>query len=150
VQDWVEKGLKAGTKSAEENKGLSEAELEELWAWAPIEANQEARGRNWGGNYTLEERETGIQNVVTGLSRQLDDDDESEESDEEEEDEDEAAADEDKMEIVGVHRRPGSSGVEFDITSEKHRAPGAPSPAMPLTDVFRYMMTGAKPGSDVK
>lgn len=143
VQDWVEKGLKAGTKPAEENRGLSEAELEELWAWAPIEANQEARRRNWGGNFTLEEREAGIQNVVTGLSRQLDDY-ESEESDEEE-DEDEDA-DEDKMEIVGVHRRPGVSGVEFDITSEKHQKPNAVSPAMPLTDVFRYMMTGTKPG----
>ncbi|CRG90068.1 Mediator of RNA polymerase II transcription subunit 8 [Talaromyces islandicus] len=142
VQDWVEKGLKAGTKSADETRGLSEAELEELWAWAPIEANQEARRRNWGGNYTLEEREAGIQNVVTGLSRQLEDD-ESEESDEEEDDED---ADDDKMEIVGVNRRPGASGVEFDSTSEKHRGPTAASPAMPLTDVFRYMMTGTRPG----
>lgn len=150
VQDWVEKGLKAGTKSAEENRGLSEAELEELWAWAPIEANQEARRRNWGGNYTLEERETGIQNVVTGLSRQLDDDDESEESDEEEDEDEDAADGEDKMEIVGVHRRPGASGVEFDITSEKHRAGAAPSSAMPLTDVFRYMMTGTKTGPEVK
>lgn len=141
VQDWVEKGLKAGAKSAEENKGLSEAELEELWTWAPIEANQEARRRNWGGNYTLEERETGIQNVVTGLSRQLDDDETEESDEEEDEDED---ADDDKMEIVGVHRRPGASGVEFDITSEKHRAGAAPSPAMPLTDIFRYMMTGIK------
>lgn len=142
VQDWVEKGRAAGANSVEESRGLSDSDLKELWRWAPIEANEEARKRNWGGNYTLEERESGIQNVVTGLRQQLEDD-EGEESDEEEEDEE---ADEDKMEIVGVHRRPGGSGVEFEITSERHRqTTAAPSSALPLTEVFRYMMTGTQP-----
>ena len=64
---------------------LNEADLAELWEWAPVEANQEARRRNWGGNYTLEEREMGVENVVTGLRRELEDDDEEEEEEEEEE-----------------------------------------------------------------
>ncbi|KAJ6017820.1 hypothetical protein N7451_001199 [Penicillium sp. IBT 35674x] len=65
VEDWVARGRVAGTDPAQapgfnttaENKPLSEAELNELWEWAPFEANQEARRRNWGGNFTLEERE---------------------------------------------------------------------------------------------
>lgn len=63
---------------------MSESALAELWDWAPVEANQEARRRNWGGNFTLEEREMGIQNVVTGLRRQLEDEDEEASESEEE------------------------------------------------------------------
>jgi mediator of RNA polymerase II transcription subunit 8, fungi type len=143
VEDWVTRGRIAGTKSLDAGSGLSEADLAELWAWAPIEANQEARNRNWGGNYTLEEKESGIQNVVTGLRRQLPDDDEDEESDEEDEDEDE-----EKMDIVGVHTKPGVGGVEFDLARARDHIPSASaSPALPLDDVFRYMMTGMKPKS---
>ena len=41
----------------------------------------EARRRNWGGNFTLEERERGVQDVAAelGLRRVLEDDEESEE-----------------------------------------------------------------------
>lgn len=144
VEDWVTRGRLAGTESLEESVGLNEADLAELWAWAPIEANYEARRRNWGSNYTLEERELGIQNVVTGLKRQLpdDDDDDEEESDEEDEDDGE------EMEIVGVHTKPGVGGVLFDIAREKDHIPSASaSPALPMDDVFRYLMTGTKPKS---
>lgn len=145
VEDWVAKGRTAGAATLEERGGLNEGELAELWSWAPIEANQEARRRNWGGDYTLEERETGIENVVTGLKRQLEDDD-AEDSDEEDEDE---AVDGDEMEIVGVHSKPGGSGVEFDIAAERNYVPSTTvSPALPLDDVFRYMMTGTWPKSE--
>ncbi|OKL56478.1 Mediator of RNA polymerase II transcription subunit 8 [Talaromyces atroroseus] len=144
VEDWVTRGRIAGTESLDASNGLGEADLAELWAWAPIEANQEARRRNWGGNYTLEEKELGIQNVVTGLTRQLPDDDEDEESDEEEEEEEDG----EKMDIVGVHTKPGVGGVEFDLARARDHVPSASaSPALPLADIFRYMMTGMKPKS---
>lgn len=113
---------------------LGESELANLWEWAPFEANQEARRRNWGGNFTLEEREAGVQNVVTGLRRQLEDDDGDED---EEEDEEES---EDEMEVVGVHRKSGGGeGFEFDIAPHHaHRV----EPAVPLPDLLRYMTTG--------
>ncbi|KAH1487204.1 mediator of RNA polymerase II transcription subunit 8, partial [Aspergillus fumigatus] len=76
VEDWVSRGRRAGASALEDRGALSESALAELWDWAPVEANQEARRRNWGGNFTLEEREMGIQNVVTGLRRQLEDEDE--------------------------------------------------------------------------
>jgi mediator of RNA polymerase II transcription subunit 8 len=114
-----------------------------LWDWAPVEANQEARRRNWGGNFTLEERETGVQNVVTGLRRQLEDEDE-----EESESEEEGEGEEEEMEVVGVRRRSGGgAGLEFDIVaptpgSRQQRAAG---PAVPLEDILRYMTTGIPP-----
>ncbi|KAF3387097.1 Mediator of RNA polymerase II transcription subunit 8 [Penicillium rolfsii] len=152
VEDWVARGRTAGTVPSQSELGstsaisnpsgrattkqLSESELTELWNWAPIEANQEARQRNWGGNYTLEEREAGIENVVTGLRRQLEDDDASE--DEEEGDEDEG---EDEMDVVGVHRKSGG-GFEFDIAP--HHA-HAVTPVVPLDQILRYMTTGHMP-----
>ncbi|KAF3399410.1 Mediator of RNA polymerase II transcription subunit 8 [Talaromyces pinophilus] len=164
VEDWVTRGRLAATEtsgggsgnngeSGVGGAGLSETDLAELWSWAPIEANAEARRRNWGGNYTLEEKEAGIQNVVTGLRRALPDDDDEDEDEDEDEDQDEEFEDVDgdggeKMEIVGVHTRPGAGGVEFDIArGREHVLSAAASPAIPLDEVFRYMMTGARPKS---
>ena len=114
---------------------LNEADLAELWEWAPVEANQEARRRNWGGNYTLEERETGVENVVTGLRRELEDDDEEEEEEA------------DNMEIVGARKKAsGGAGLEFDIAAARpaqHQETTVP--AMPLDDVLRFMTTGTPP-----
>ncbi|KAJ5465079.1 uncharacterized protein N7458_000765 [Penicillium daleae] len=154
VEDWVARGRIAGTESSPSaldfsrtipnpsaavntsTKQLTEPELKELWEWAPVEANQEARQRNWGGHYTLEEREAGIQNVVTGLRRQLEDDDASEDEDEGDEDEGE-----DEMEVVGVHRK-SSGGIEFDIAPHHARAV---EPVVPLDKILRYMTTGHMP-----
>ena len=61
-----------------------------MWSWAPLEANREARRRNWGGDYTLEEKELGVENVVTGLKRRLVVDDEGQDEDEAEQDEEAA------------------------------------------------------------
>jgi mediator of RNA polymerase II transcription subunit 8, fungi type len=128
VEDWVAQGRTAGASAFGDKNGLSERELAELWEWAPIGANVEARRRNWGGNFTLEEKEIGIQNVVTGLRRQLEDEESEVDEDGEE------AVDEDEMEVVGAHRRVGGPS-------------GPASTAIPLEEIFRYMMTGAKPKS---
>lgn len=47
-----------------------EAQLE-LWNWAGRAANELARQHEWGGDFTLAEREAGVENVVTGLRRKL-------------------------------------------------------------------------------
>ncbi|KAJ5788464.1 hypothetical protein N7457_003454 [Penicillium paradoxum] len=144
VEDWVARGRTAGTESAaaptyradDAYKPLSEAQLAQLWEWAPLEANQEARRRNWGGNYTLEEREAGIENVVTGLKRQLEDDDGSEEESDGED------GDGEEMDVVGVHRRPGSAGLEFDIAPHVQHPV---QPFVPLDLILRHMTTGRMP-----
>ena len=102
-------------------------------------ANEQARKHIWGGNYTLEEKEMGIDKVVTGLRRKLpDSDDESEED----EDEDEEAMEEgDEMEVVDIHRKPTGSGIEFELKM-KTDAKGPAVPPLPLSDHYRFLMTG--------
>ncbi|KAJ5283922.1 hypothetical protein N7505_001902 [Penicillium chrysogenum] len=143
VEDWVARGRAAGTESTGPSnfsdpdaayKPLSDAQLAELWEWAPLEANQEARRRNWGGNFTLEEREAGIENVVTGLRRQLEDDDGEEESEGEEDGE--------EMDVVGVHRKPGAAEFEYNIAPHH---PHPVQPFVPLDLILRYMTTGRMP-----
>lgn len=102
-------------------KLLNEKELDELWSWAPLEANREARRRNWGGDYTLEEKELGVDNVVTGLKRRLEVDDEMEEEGEEEGEEEEEKG-EDHGERTAVQ---------------------AIVPDLGLNDVLRFTTTGA-------
>ncbi|PGH11366.1 hypothetical protein AJ80_07157 [Polytolypa hystricis UAMH7299] len=163
VEDWVARGRALGNNASapapapalalDGSSGdteLSATELAELWNWAPVEANMEARRRNWGGDYTIEEREMGLRNVVTGLKRKLEEESEGEEDEEDEEDEEEDEEGEggDEMEVVGVRKKPDQAGVEFDILREGSRLPSRPVPAaLPLDDVFRFMMTGAVPRS---
>ncbi|KAI5284347.1 mediator of RNA polymerase II transcription subunit 8, partial [Ascosphaera aggregata] len=106
AEDWIEQGRRLGREgsgdapadhtidpwkqNARTSTTLSGEDLKALWQWAPIEANRLARQRKWGGNYTLEEKAMGIENVVTGLRNRGDDEDESEdESDSEDEEEEE-------------------------------------------------------------
>lgn len=133
AEDWVERGRAAGEALLENRDGLSATQLDELWQWAPIEANREARRRNWGGNYTLEEKEMGIENVVTGLQRQLEDDDQEDEGEEEG----------DEMEIAaeGVQNQQAVAADRTNVSG------AAVAPAMPLSEVFRYMISGTKPQS---
>lgn len=120
---------------------LSDTDLAELWEWAPVEANQEARQRNWGGNFTLEERELGVHNVMTGLKRELEDEEEDEE-----EGEGEGEGEGEEMEIVGAKKKSNAAGLEFDIASRPTQgAEVAAGPAMPLDDVLRFMTSGMPP-----
>ncbi|KAL4796820.1 mediator complex, subunit Med8 [Aspergillus venezuelensis] len=149
VEDWVARGRKADTAvtnpsppfsagllagssalgSANKDE-LSGGDLAALWDWAPVEANSEARKRNWGGNFTLEERERGIEEVVAelGLKRILEDDEESEEEDEDEE-----------MDLGGF-------GKSADA-GPGNAVPGAgeQGPLVPINDILRYMTTGVLP-----
>ncbi|KAL4804306.1 mediator complex, subunit Med8 [Aspergillus unguis] len=144
VEDWVARGRKADepTTTSKVNTGnglgaamigggsgggLSEDDLAALWEWAPVEANAEARRRNWGGNFTLEERERGIESVVAemGLKRVLEDDEESEEEEDEEMD------------------------IGFGKTESENNG-GAPAveqvaPVVPIEELLRYMTTGVLP-----
>ena len=150
VEDWVEKGRAVATEAAEDGQtgGLKRQEMLNLWTWAGMAANEQARKHTWGGNYTLEEKEGGIENVVTGLRRQLKEnpDDSSDDEDDEEAMDDQAPPGGDEMEIVGARRRSGAAGLEFELRKNSERkAPEAPSKTLPLDDVLRFMMTGAEP-----
>ena len=87
VETWVDQGRAIRTEVAEGK----EEDIEDLWNWAadwigPRVAKYALEEA--GDNYTVEEREAGIENVKTGLKRKLEEDDSSDEDDEDEEMED--------------------------------------------------------------
>ena len=145
VEDWVDQGREIAVESM--GQGIDaesrHTEVQDLWSWAGMAANEQARKHTWGGNYTLEEKEMGVQNVVTGLRRKLreDPDDSSEEDEAVEE-----AHNSDEMDIVGVHRKSTRAGLEFDLTQNSQRQKmDSEVNALPLNDTFRFMMTGVTP-----
>lgn len=147
VEDWVEGGREAATGAMETGDGgLKEHELLDLWEWAGMAANEQARKYTWGDDFTLEEREMGIESVDTGLRRKFEENGEESSGDDDEEAMEDAASQGDEMEVVGVRRKSGAAGVEFELTKEaEHKPPAAMSSALPLDDILRFMMTGAEP-----
>lgn len=133
VEDWVEQGRKTATEVREGQKGLTEEGLVELWDWAGRAANEEARKREWGDDFTLEEREMGVENVITGLRRKLDQDDE--ESDEEEE---EGEGEKDVSDKMDIDQKPGPAESEPKPFQTNR-------PPLPMDDILRFMSTGAEP-----
>ena len=81
VEDWVEEGRTAGEEVLKEDGGRGGEEITELWEWAGVAANEQARKHEWGGDYTLEETEGGIENVITGLRDEESDEEEGEQED---------------------------------------------------------------------
>ena len=137
VEDWVVEGRKIGVEAEarSDKTGLSREEMLDLWSWAGMAANEQARKHTWGGHYTLEEKERGVENVVTGLRRRLkeDPDDSSEEEDDDDDQVDGDDPNEDRMEIDGMNRK---SENDADIPALN---------PLPIQDVFRFMMTGSAP-----
>ena len=134
AEEWVEYGQQHA-KEASSNQVLSDLERRELWQWAPGAANAEARKQKWGADYTLAEVQAGIENVETGLTRELieppeDDDEEGDESDEEEDEEE--AMDIDATAVAGA-------------PSVSTAGPGPSVPPMPLDALMKFMST-AKAG----
>ncbi|KAK5012695.1 putative RNA polymerase II mediator complex component Med8 [Cryomyces antarcticus] len=134
VEDWLEQCRTAAVPFTANVNGdslndeqepalLGEADLASLWEWAGPEENGIAREMDWGDDYTIAERKDGVENVVTGLKRKLDDDDEEEE------------------EIEG---NDGDEKME-DIRPPAIQPPEPSKPMMALEDILRFMSTGAEP-----
>lgn len=102
VQEWIE----GGQKSAEEataNGLLSEIDCQKLWNAARGIAVKDAKKQRWAADYTLAEVQGGVENVRTGLKRELVVPEEDDEDDmEEDEDDDEDDDDEDDAEAMDV------------------------------------------------
>ena len=146
VEDWVLKGRETATEAmTSDDRDVKEHDLLALWEWAGMAANEQARKHTWGGDITLEESEMGVEKVDTGLRRKHEEGgDES--SDDGMEPKDETNSSGDGMEVVGVRRKSGAAGVEFEVTRDSEHIPSAAlSRALPMDDVLRFMMTGAEP-----
>ena len=149
VDEWVERGQeKAHAGSKDSVNRLSDNDLDELWELAPAESSKAGIRQKWGADYTLAEVQSGIEHIQTGLKRELkvpeDDDNEAMEDDEDEDEDEDADEDEDddagndKMDVIEIRRKPGGSGLQYEVSD---RPPS--TPPMPLEDVFRFMMMGS-------
>ena len=103
MEDWVEDGRKAGEELEGEVRGGVKG-VTELWEWAGMAANEQARSHEWGGEFTNEEREGGVENVVTGLRKGVGEEssDESDEDGEDEEGEGEGREGKEEMKPMGM------------------------------------------------
>jgi len=143
VEDWVEEGENIILQQHKgQHRGLSDDDRNALWHWAPGAANAEARKQKWGADYTLQEKEAGIENVVTGLRRELQlppDEDEAEDEDEEDDFEDsdeDSDEDKDKMEVepAKLESKPGNAVGTAPVLQSAAQ--------MPLQTIHKFMTTG--------
>ena len=142
VADWAAAGMRvaedaarahveadaAGSGGGELDRGA----LTKLWEWAGPEANEIAKLHPWGGRFTLEEMERGVDGVLTGLRRPmpapgLREDDEDEDDD-----------DDDDMDVDGAGAHAGDA-VGDGVDAK------AAGPALGLSEHLRYMATGMSP-----
>ena len=101
--------------------GRGTDEITDLWEWAGIAANEQARKHEWGGDYTADEIEGGIENVVTGLR-----DDESDEEEGEKED------------------KPGAWLAEWEGQENKKPEEGG-GKLLSMDDMLRFLVRGEEP-----
>ena len=141
VENWIEEYTigrhdrdgEQQVNGVEANEGLSDREMRELWSWASttsqgIVAPMLEEDGAFADDYTIAEREAGVENVMTGLKRKLDG--ESDEEDEDDEGNDEKMAD----------TMPGTAKVAGDEAGVN-----ASLPPMPLEAVLKFTTTGILP-----
>ncbi|KAH7395966.1 mediator complex, subunit Med8 [Cadophora sp. MPI-SDFR-AT-0126] len=135
VETWVEEARTTQANAAEAgiNEKDENALLEWVMDWMGPRIHKYVEEEDQG-DYTLEERELGRENVNTGLRRKLAED----ETDEEEDEEDE------EMEDVGVTvtsvRRSSVGEVEFGLAEVKKIDPNAKM--RNIEDILRFATTG--------
>jgi mediator of RNA polymerase II transcription subunit 8 len=139
AEDWLEEALQWHTAHQEGNadKGATDRldmeQLKTLWDWARPLTNEIANGLDeedvFRDNFTIAERQAGIENVNTGIRKNLDI------YGEEDEDEDDDNSD------------AGAAMIGVESTSKAKRAPVlSPQQApLPLVDLLRFMSSGATP-----
>lgn len=117
AEDWMDRELDKQPESLEDRS--------ELWDWAGgvvKEMRADLEEGFWGDYFTMEERKTGVEDVVTGIKRQLIAVD----------DEDEDAGD-GEDEVMGEGEAVGRSRPESETTTTKH----VPDP-LPLENLLKF------------
>lgn len=130
AEDWIEEsvGISKEQQSNGEAGALSGEDMKELWSSAgDIQRDifkRLSEDPGWDDVYTIREREEGVQNVVTGLKRDLDD------SEDEEEDGEDEDGNVDKMDVSDVKQEqtavPGVNGMKTGL------------PPLPLDSMLKY------------
>lgn len=122
--------------SAAQGDTLSEESLKDLWSWAASASAGIVRPMLeddiFEDDFTIAERENGIEHVVTGLKRKLGEEDDEDENDE---NEDESMAD--------------ASMLSQDVQDFAKVGIDADASALPIETVLKFMVTGIGPNSAV-
>ncbi|RMZ87554.1 hypothetical protein DV736_g5213, partial [Chaetothyriales sp. CBS 134916] len=71
IEEWIEEADHHNAGQAHSSHVLAEVDLSNLWARATEIYHTHGSRYPWGADYSREELEDGIQNVVTGLKRDL-------------------------------------------------------------------------------
>ncbi|RMD41926.1 hypothetical protein DV735_g3243, partial [Chaetothyriales sp. CBS 134920] len=71
IEEWVEEGEHYDPTRADSTHVLAEVDLSRLWAGAAEIYHTHGSRYPWGADYSREEMDNGIENVVTGLKRDL-------------------------------------------------------------------------------
>lgn len=140
--DWIENGHALAQEQAG-TQILSAKDMAQLWRSAQRIVAREGAAQIWNADYSLAEKKTGIENVVTGLKRDLkepdtppsmDDYDGSGDAIEEfESDEDEVEEEDgDRMETDFKPGRISKTVAVVDLTQ----------PAVPMDSILRFMTRG--------
>ena len=143
AEDWI---YEHTTKRQAEQKAngvgkhdhaMTDDDLRELWSWASetsraIVFPMVDDGGAMSDNYTIAEREAGVENVATGLKGDL-----YRDCEDDEDDEDDDMDENDMEDIVPSGQSARSDEEEFDPSL----------PPMPLENVLRFMTTGALPSA---
>ena len=146
VEDWVDDNTNPARVAKWDNgrdAGLKEDEQAELWAFAKPTSTETAGHMYSSGafdyEYTLAEKEAGVENVVTGLRRKLNKNmDEDEEDDDEDEDEDEEMEDRMDEDVMPGAKLP--SDLFGDVKGiDKNK------PALPIETWLKFMSVMAMP-----
>ena len=128
-EEWIEEFTTDFKGDVVDGQGLERSEMNELWGWAsscsqgivgPMLENED-----FGDDFTMAEREAGVENLRTGLRRKLWEDESGDEDDEG-----------DKMEEDVM---PGKDAVEREEGVDPERKP------VPLDAVLRFATTGVMP-----
>ncbi|KAK3715177.1 mediator of RNA polymerase II transcription subunit 8 [Vermiconidia calcicola] len=165
VENWIEEHTTGKQRKDDESAqangnagghgGLSDAEMRELWKWAGPTSDGIVRPMleddgEFQDDFTIAEREAGVENVVTGLKRKLggESEDASEDEDEDEE--------EDEMEDVmpsgggsgpGGMRLPWEMPVSNGPGNPEDEAGDASLPPMPLESLLKFATAGVVPSN---
>jgi hypothetical protein len=130
VQEWIESGQEYA-KEATNTELLSDPDRRKLWEDAAQLALTEARKQKWGADYTLAEAQDGVENIQTGLQRELVVPD-LEEDDDDYDFEDQDGDGDDSMDVDGPAAEAGAREAENV----------AAVPPLSLDVLMKFMSTG--------
>ncbi|OAL31600.1 hypothetical protein AYO20_08143 [Fonsecaea nubica] len=145
VEEWVEEGENINAQQHKATfRGLSDNDRNGLWQWAPGAANAAARKQKWGADFTLDEKQKGVEKVSTGLRRELvepadDEGDDGPEEEEEYEVSDEEGEDEDADKMDVEQQAPK---VEANTASTETRSALPTASQLSLEALHKFMTTG--------